>query len=220
MQRKPLKRHSDERSRRSNVTGISILFVNGSAVNVGEAVVEAIGEVEISIEAHLGILDLHLHDVEVHPPEPIIVALHLGVTSTHTFQATVVAVDHMSDVVDHPQQEGQSRGLLLDLLHHRDAGAVTTTNRQDHAVDDVILPDLQPHRPEVLVEAREEEVQVVVMLELDPSHLQKPLAHVPLEETGSGDPLPSPLVALLLVPDQGALGGDLQRPHQGHVLVH
>ncbi len=93
-------------------------------------------------------------------------------------------------------------------------------NYQDHGAVDVLQVDLHFRPTEALGEARGEEVQVVVMLELDPLHLQKLHAHVPLEETGSDALLPSPLVAPHLVPDQGTLGGDLQSLHQGHVLVH
>lgn len=97
----------------------------------------------------------------------------------------------------------------MKRVNHRDRGAV-----------DLLQVDLQVRPAEGLVEARDEEVQVVVMLELDPLHLQKPHAHVPLEETGNDALLPYRLVVPHLVPEQGTLGVDLQCLHQGHVLVH
>lgn len=91
---------------------------------------------------------------------------------------------------------------------------------RDRGATDILQVDLQLLPAEDLVEARGEEVQVVVMLELDPLHLQKLHAHVPLEEIISDVLLPSPLVASHLLPCRGTLGIDVQCLHQGHVLVH
>ena len=102
--RKPPKRTHAEKSRRGRGKEISILSDSVSAVNVGEGVAGVTGEAVISIEAHLGTLDLHLHDVEVLP-EVIIVALHPGAKSIHTYQAIVAAVDSKAGVADHPPLE-------------------------------------------------------------------------------------------------------------------
>ena len=220
--RKPPKRLHAEKSRRGRGIGILILFDNGSVVNVGEGVAEVTGEAMISIEAHLGTLDLHLHDVEVLP-EAIIVALHPGAKSTRTSQAIAAAVDQKVGVADHLLSEDQFQGLPPYLYHHLDADAMKKMGHRDHGAADTLQVDLQLHPAEGLEEARGEEVQIVVMLELDPLHLQKPHAHVPLEATGSEDLLlPSPLVAPPLVPGQGMLGvaADLLHGlHQGHILV-
>ena len=101
----------------------------------------------------------------------------------------------------------------MKKMGHRDQGAA-----------DTLQVDLQLHPAEGLEEARDQKVQVVVMLELDPLHLQKPHAHVPLEATGSEDVhLLSPLVAPRLVSGRETLGVGADLPqglYQGHVLVH
>ncbi len=113
--RKRLKRLNAERSRRGSETGTLTPSDNGSAVNVEGAVVEATGEVAISIGGHHGILDLHLHDVEVRLLDQIIVALHPGVISTLTFPVIAAAVNRMADAGVHPPSEDRSHDLHLIL---------------------------------------------------------------------------------------------------------
>ncbi|MCJ1252622.1 hypothetical protein MMC24_000428, partial [Lignoscripta atroalba] len=65
-----------------------------------------------------------------------------------------------------------------------------------------------------------EEVQVVVMTAQDPSHLQKLLAHVRLEDTGRDALVPFPLAALHRLLDRGTVV-TLEMPRRlylGHVL--
>lgn len=112
--KKPPRRPNAEKSRRGSETGTLILSGSGSAVNEEGAVVGATGEAVISIEAHHGILDLHLHDVEVRP-EPIIAVLRPVVKSILTCPAIAVAVDRMVGVVGHPPPEDQSHDLPLIL---------------------------------------------------------------------------------------------------------
>lgn len=83
-------------------------------MNAEGAVVEATGAAVILIEALHGILDLHLHDVEVRL-EPITVVLHPVVKSILTSPAIAVAVDRMADVVVHLPSEDQFHDLLLIL---------------------------------------------------------------------------------------------------------
>lgn len=90
----------------------------------------------------------------------------------------------------------------------------------DHGDADTPQVDLQHLHVVGLVETEDAEVQVAVMLELDPSHLQKPHAHVHLEEIGGGALLPLPPVALLLHQDQDpSVDADLQLPQRVHVLA-
>ena len=142
MLKKLPKRHNVEKSKRHSGTEILIPSDNESAGNVGGAVVEVIEEVVILIEAQLGTLDLHPQDDEVHLLEPNIEVLHLGVISILTFPAIVVAVDQISDAVDHPPPEDRTRDLFLDLSHHRDAGAVMKVDHQDHGAVGVLQTDL------------------------------------------------------------------------------
>lgn len=112
--KKPLRKPNAEKSRRGSETGTLIPSGSGSAVNEEGAVEGATGEAVISIEAHRGILDLHLHDVEVRP-EPIIAVLRPGVKLILICPAIVVAADRMVGVVGHPPSEDQSHDLPLVL---------------------------------------------------------------------------------------------------------
>lgn len=54
--------------------------------------------------------------------------------------------------------------------------------------NDAVIPQAGPQHPcaEVLVETEGEGIRDVVIIELDPLHLQIPLAHVPLEDIEEG----------------------------------
>ena len=115
----------------------------------------------------------------------------------------------------------QDRSLVLDraLYPHHDVEG-KTMDHLDHENVGTPQVDLHHQHHETLVEAEGEGVQVLVIIALDPLHLQKPLAHVRLEETGRDALLPSHLTALHHPQDQGVTDVGI-RPHlsQGHVLV-
>lgn len=217
MLRKQPKRPKNARKWSAQRTGTSKTSDNGSAANGLEAEGEAIEATMTTTDAHQDIPDLHLQDAAARRLAPIIVAGHHDGTLIRTFQEAVQTVDPtIEGVVDRLQAEDPC--LARDPSHQsiQDVGDIVMMSRLDQDIAGACRAERHLQCDEGTIEAEDEEVHGVV-IELDPLHLQMPLAHHLPEDLEGGEVLQSPLAAAVL--QQRGGGVALPLPH-GHVLAH
>lgn len=197
--------------------GILTTSDNGSVVNALEVEGEAIEATMTMTDAHQDTLDLHLQDAAALHLAPIIVARHHDVTRIRTYQEAVQTVDQtIKGAVDRLRAEDLCLAPDLSLQSIQDVGDIAMMSRPDHGIAGGCRAERHPQCDEGTIEAEDEEVHGVV-IELDPLHLQMPLAHHLPEDLEGGEVLQSPLTAAVL--QQRGGGVALPLP-QGHVLAH
>ena len=186
MLRKLPKRHNVAKSKSDSE--IETLTTSGSEREGNEeavAVVEAIGgPIVISIGVRHAIQDPHLRDAEVRHLAFVILP---HVRLIHTFRLAEVVVDQMTGGADHLLLEDR----LLTRGPHPGAHHVEDTKMKiprDHAVV-ILQADLALLHAGTMLGIEIVEFGDVVMIEQDPIHLQKSLAHVRPDEV-ENDVLP------------------------------
>ena len=215
LKRRP-KRRKGARNRSEQRIEISTVFDNGNAGNVVEVEEEATEGTMNTIDAHQDTQGLHLQDDVALHLAPITEVQHQDETWTHTYQEGVQTVDlTIEDRVDHPRAEDPFLAHDLFLQSVRGGGHIATMSRLDHGIAGVYLLAHHLQRDEGTIGAEDQEVHGAV-IELDPLHLQMPLAHHLPEDLEGGEVLQSPLAAALL---QRGVGVALHL-HQGHILAH
>ncbi len=189
MPRKPPQKRNAARSRKGSETATLTPSGRESEANVVEVAAEVTRGIMTTIDDLHETRDLHPPDAEA--PLPAIAGLPQDVRSTPTYLVAKLVVGQMRDDVDHLLQNDRvrTRDLLQGLPHDEDIETMTRRNQDVGLTPQVDLEVL--HAGGMIETEKENEVQHAVIIEIDPYHLQIPLAHVPPEDVLGNALLPS-----------------------------
>ncbi|KAI4099173.1 MAG: hypothetical protein LQ339_006114 [Xanthoria mediterranea] len=213
IQEKPPKKPSAGETR--NECGTKTLTTSGKESELSEAAVveEATGAIMTTIGVHPDTPGLHRHGGNDHHTQMTIVDLHHEITSTPIYLVTGIYGDAIP-VLDHLRFDG----LPADPYHaqERRPQGVTETMIQDLDVAAPVAADLEHLFTKVMGETGDKELITVVVIELDPIHLQTRLAHDhPEDRDGDAALRYHPAVLLLLQEGHSIANMAVLRHHRG-----
>lgn len=219
MRIKQLRRPTNGKNKKNFAKGMLITFGNGSVMREVEAVAAGTEEAMSTRDGQRETRGL-LHLDTVAHGEPNTAVLHLGVKLIHISRVDVSCDGQTADDFVPRPFEDPFPAPCHGLEHLLGGKDVVKTNGPGHGDIDTLPADLQHQYAEELVGIEGEDIEDVV-IERDPLNRQKPLAHVPLEETGEDVLLPFHLVALPHHLGRETFGEGVHHfLFQGHVLVH